>query len=265
MQASTLEASGLYDLVMAAAFKAKRGAQNARVSKVLLGLNWTVAEVQFGDGMFSRGLCFSPVDGTRALSWPGTLADKPAAELVSWMTSWNPCEAAVGTAVANALINGSSGLIDRAELPGNDFPSHLKVFGHFANELKNQPVVIIGHYPQMELLNEHFDFQCIEKFQQHGDYPEAAADFLLPKAEWVFITASSIANKTLPRLLQLSRNAQVVLMGPSLPWLLEWRDFGVNYLAGVEVIEPEYLHQVAAEGGGMRIFDSSVRYKILTI
>lgn len=265
MQASTLEAWGLYDLVIGAAVNAERSPQSARVSKVLLGLSWTVAEVEFDDGTLSQGLCFSPVDGTRSLSWPGTLAGKPATELVSWITSWNPCEAAVGTAVANAVINGSSRLIDRAQLPGNDFPPHLKVFGHFTNELKNQPVVIVGHYPQMELLNEHFDFQCIEKFQQPGDYPEAAADFLLPKAGWVFITASSIANKSLPRLLQLSRQARVVLMGPSLPWLPEWKDFGVNYLAGIEVIEPDYLHQVAAEGGGMRIFDSSVRYRIVTL
>jgi uncharacterized protein (DUF4213/DUF364 family) len=81
----------------------------------------------------------------------------------------------------------------------------------------------------------------------------------------VFITASSIANKTLPHLFELSKNAQVVLMGPSLPWLSGWRDFGVNYLAGVAVRDREKLFQIAAEGGGTRIFDEAVEYRLLAL
>jgi Uncharacterized conserved protein len=254
----------IYQLLVSAALGRAAG-ETVTVSRILLGLNWTVAEIRLADGALSQGLCFSPVDGTRALSWPGTLAGKPASELVQWITSWNPCEAAVGTAVINALINSSPVLLERSLSIDNELPPHLRVFGYFAPQLKNQNVVVVGHYPEMERLSQYFDYQCIERAQKPGDYPDAAADFLLPKADWVFITASSIANKTLPRLLKLSERAQVVLMGPSLPWMLEWKTFGVNYLAGVEVREPDYLHKVAAEGGGMRIFSSSVRYRVLAL
>jgi uncharacterized protein (DUF4213/DUF364 family) len=81
----------------------------------------------------------------------------------------------------------------------------------------------------------------------------------------VFLTASAIANKTLPRLLELSRRAQVVLMGPSVPWLAEWADFGVDYLAGVRVRACDALWQVAAEGGGTRIFQEAVEYRVLRV
>lgn len=239
--------------------------QQAVVSKVLLGLNWTVVEVGFPDGSLSQGLCFSPVDGTRALAWPGTLAGTLVLELIPWVRSWNPCEAAVGAAVINAVVNSNSPLLAASTLLDNGFPPHLKVFGHFAPQLRDQRVAIIGHYPEMERLKDHFDYQCIERVQKPGDYPDVAAEYLLPKAEWVFITASSIANKTLPHLLQLSQHARVVLMGPSLPWLCRWKDFGVNYLAGVEVLESEYLQQVAIEGGGTRIFSSSVNYRLLAL
>jgi hypothetical protein len=92
--------------------------------------------------------------------------------------------------------------------------------------------------------------------------PDTAAEYLLPEAEWVFITASSIPNKTFPRLAELSRDATTVLMGPTTPWLPELKHFGIDYLAGVEVADPDALRQTIAEGGGVRVFDEGVRYRI---
>jgi uncharacterized protein len=81
----------------------------------------------------------------------------------------------------------------------------------------------------------------------------------------VFLTATSIVNKTFPRLVELSQNAKLVLMGPTLPWLPELADMGINYLAGVAVTQPEALRQTIAEGGGTRIFDTGVQYHVLKL
>lgn len=89
--------------------------------------------------------------------------------------------------------------------------------------------------------------------EKNGILSDTAADYILPHADWVFITASSIANKTLPHLLSLTKNARVVLMGPSLPWSFEWAEFGVSYLAGVDVCDRGKLVEIASEGGGTRI------------
>ena len=93
-----------------------------------------------------------------------------------------------------------------------------------------------------------------------GELPDTAAESILPQADWVFITASSIANKTLPRLLTLSARAHVVLMGPSVPWLDNWQAYGVDYVAGVAIKDPEALSQTLMEGGGTRIFSQGVGY-----
>ena len=246
----------IYDWLIAEAIKT--GAQT-HARRVLLGLNWSVAEVR------GAGLCFSPTAAPRTLSWPGTLTARPAAELVEWVRHENACEAAVGLATLNALINDNSTLGLQVQLLNGSAPGHLRVFEYFREQVRGARVAVIGHYPGLENLFSDVEYQCIERKPQPGDLPESVAEHVLPYVDWVFITASSIANKTLPQLLELSKNAQVVLMGPSLPWLIGWRDFGVNYLAGVAVRNREKLFQIAAEGGGTRIFDEAVEYRLLAL
>jgi uncharacterized protein (DUF4213/DUF364 family) len=114
------------------------------------------------------------------------------------------------------------------------------------------------------VLGQH-NYACIERRDLVDSLPDTASEYLLAEADWVFVTASALANKSLPRLLDLSRGARVVLMGPSLPWLGEWADFGVDYLAGVVVHDPQALWQVIAEGGGTRLFEQAAEYRLLRV
>ncbi|MBB3103908.1 DUF364 domain-containing protein [Azomonas macrocytogenes] len=231
------------------------------LEKVLLGLNWTVADVS---GEF--GFAFSPRHVPRTLDWAGTLRGRSCEQLHSWLLSWNEAEAAVGLAVLNASINtGTSRCLQLAQPLRSDAPGHLRVFAHFGPQLNGQKVVVIGRYPGLDKLWSGFSYKCLERTPQDGDFPDMAAEYLLPQADWVFITASSLANKTLPRLLELSTQAKVVLMGPSMPWLDGWKDFGINYLAGVRVLDAAAAYQVAAEGGGTRLFTGPVEYALLAL
>ncbi len=64
---------------------------------------------------------------------------------------------------------------------------------------------------------------------------------------------------------ELSKNAKVVLMGPTLPWLAEFAHFGINYIAGVTVSNSTALRQTVAEGDGVRIFETGVQYHLLSL
>jgi len=105
----------------------------------------------------------------------------------------------------------------------------------------------------------------IERQPLEGDFPDPASEYLIPDADWVFLTGTSIVNKTFPRLVELAQNSQLVLMGPTVPWLSEFAEMGVNYLAGVTVTNREKLRQTVAEGGGVRIFETGVQYRILAL
>ncbi len=244
-------------------FQQECALSEARIRRLLIGLNWTVAELDDG-GM---GCCYSPLEVPRDLTWPGTIVGTEAKRIVPWLQHWNPAEAAVGGAVINAIINTPRQIqtLGAEPLPIRMGYHHLSVFEYFSPQVQGAKICIIGRYPGLAQLEGFPAFTCIERRPGPSDLPDVAAEFELPEADWVFLTASSISNKSLPQLLRLCQNAQVVLMGPSLPWLEQWRDFGVNYLAGVTVIDTETLFQVVAEAGGTRIFGSGVQYCVAAL
>src|SRR5262245_33637789 len=112
----------------------------------------------------------------------------------------------------------------------------------------------------MERLSGEIELSVLERQPGEGDLPDPACEYVLPRSDWVFITASSIPNKTFPRLAELARDAQTVLMGPGTPWLPELAEFGIDYLAGTRVVDCDALRRTIAEGGGVRIFGGGVRY-----
>jgi uncharacterized protein (DUF4213/DUF364 family) len=244
----------LYDLLIERA----RSAQP--IQRLLLGLNWSVAQVD------ACGVCFSPLDPPRTLAWPGTIARRPASDVVSWIRSSEPAEATVASAVINAVLNHSQNeCLKRAAPLRAVGPAHLAVFAHFKEQVRGAKVVVVGRYPGLEAIWDRREYSCLERRPFPDTLPEQRAPETLAGADWVFLTASSLANNTLPQLLQWGRGARIVLMGPSTPWLAEWADFGVHYLAGVEVQEPHELFGIAAEGGGTRIFERAVSYRLLDL
>ena len=229
------------------------------IEEIIIGLTWTLCKAA---GM---GLCMSPAIPTRTLSWSGTLVNKPVKDLSSWLRSWDAYEATVAMATINAIINHNSPLIKQAIALPRATSANLSVFEHFLPQLQGKQVSVIGRYPGLQQYEQEMNINVIELNPTPGDFPATASEYLLPESDWVFLTATSIPNKTFPRLVELSQNTTVVLMGPTLPWLKELADFGINYLAGVRVNDATALRQTVAEGGGVRIFDTGVQYHLLSL
>jgi uncharacterized protein (DUF4213/DUF364 family) len=229
------------------------------VEEILIGLTWTICRAE------GIGLCMSPGTPTRILPWSGTLVNKSTAELADWIRSWDSYQATVAMAAINAAINSHSSLIEKAEPLISKKSANLAVFDYFLPSIRGKKVAVIGRYPGLSEYERELDLTVIERQPSPQDFPDPASEYLLPEAEWVFLTATSIVNKTFPRLVELSRNANLVLMGPTVPWLPDLVDLGIDYLAGVKVTNPEALRQTVAEGGGVRIFETGVRYCVLKL
>lgn len=227
---------------------------NHLVESVNIGLVWTVCKAGH------CGLAMSPQSPTRVLPWSGTLVGKSLRELCAWINEWEAYQATIGMAAINASINSQALTTGIPLTVGN-----LAVFEHFLPQLIGKKVVVIGRYPHIERYADQIDLQIIERQPSANDYPDSACEFLLPKANWVFLTATSLINKTFPRLAELAQHATTVLMGPTTPWLPQLAEFGIDYLAGVEIIDTEKLQQTIAEGGGVRIFETGVRYRVLNL
>jgi uncharacterized protein (DUF4213/DUF364 family) len=245
-----------YDLILGAC-----GKSDAEITALNIGLTWTTCRSR--DAL---GFAMSPGTATRVLPWPGTVAGRPLSEVAAWLTSWNTYEATVGLAAANAAINTAENVVLQNALPlTTGTAGNLAVFDYFLPRLQGRKVVVIGRYPGLERVLEGLDVSVLERDPTPADLPGPSAEFVLPEADWVFLTATSLINKTFPRLAELARNAVTVLMGPSMPWLAEWTDFGIDFLAGVRVVDAGKAEQIAAEGGGTRLFGEGVRYAIADI
>lgn len=229
---------------------------NALAEKLLIGLVWTLCQ---SDN--TVGLSMSPQFATRTLAWSGELAGKPLIDLAAWILKWEPYQASVAMSAINTCLNAWA-MPDSIALDNTDEDSNLAVFEHFLPQLSAKKVVVIGRYPGIERYQNQIELTILEKQPGNGDYPEAACEYIIPKADWVFITASTIPNKTFPRLAELATHAKTVLMGPTTPWLPQIHEFGIDYLAGVEVADAETLYRTIAEGGGKRIFSNGIRYRI---
>lgn len=249
-----VKASEIYDLLEDYA------AGPAAVREVVIGLVWTYCAAE------AVGLAMSPGIPTRTLPWAGSLRGRPVSELARWVRQFEPYPATVGMAAVNAAINRRHDLPEGEILPPGAH-GNLAVFEHFLPLIQGKKTIVIGRYPGLDIFvqTHALDLTVLERVPGPGDVSDAACEYLLPEAEWVFLTASSIPNKTFPRLAELSRDATTVLMGPTTPRLPELRHFGIDYLAGVEVADPEALRATVAEGGGVRIFAEAVRYRVAAL
>jgi uncharacterized protein (DUF4213/DUF364 family) len=232
----------------------------ALIEELVLGLTWTYCR---SEGV---GLAMGPEQADRTLPWSGTLRGRSVLEVAQWISSWHPIEAAVAMAAINSSLNHHNPLQAQATpIVPQGVPANLSVFEHFLPQLKGKKVAVVGRYPGLDRYQDCCEMTVLERRPQAGDLPDQACEYVLPEAEWVFMSATTISNKTFPRLAELAKDSQLVLMGPTVPWLSELVEFGVDYLAGVVVRDEERLKQTVAEGGGTRIFDTGVEYRVVDL
>jgi uncharacterized protein (DUF4213/DUF364 family) len=113
-----------------------------------------------------------------------------------------------------------------------------------------EKTVIIGRFPGLD--SRLPGAAVIEREPGPGDYPESAAETLLPACRYLVITASTLLDGALPGLLALAPQAYTVLLGPGTPLAEPLFEHGVDALSGLVVDDVEGLARVVAEGGAVR-------------
>jgi uncharacterized protein (DUF4213/DUF364 family) len=162
------------------------------------------------------------------------LAGRRVKDLARLAASWNFYEAALGLAAINASLNA-----ERLRSLDSEGPVFGNAIENLRQRARGKTVGVIGRFPRLEALEgAAARLMVFERRPSEGDYPDPAAEFLLPECELVLVTGTTVINKTIPRLLELSRNAEVHLVGPSVPLCLDLFGLGLAGLAGSLV--PDY-------------------------
>lgn len=118
-------------------------------------------------------------------------------------------------------------------------------------------MAVIGHFPfAPKELSQAGDFYMLERSLNEGDYPDSAAEYILPECDYIFITGSAFVNKTAPRLLELSRESFNVVLGPSTPLAPTLiNDYGVSQVTGIVPTAPLGMFECLEEGDSLDMFN----------
>lgn len=197
---------------------------------ITIGLHWTVVTA----GKYC-GTAMTVTEQGSFAELTGDRRGQPLKYLAALAKSWNFLEASVGVAAINAYYNNRETWerMNPAAEATWEIAEAENAFESYAQAVKGKKVGIIGHFRHLErYLTEAKEISVLERRPVDGDYPDSACEYILPEQDFVFITGSTMANKTLPRLLQLSQAAQVILVGPSTPMAPALFRYGVNEMSG---------------------------------
>lgn len=180
---------------------------------------------------------------------PEAVIGAPLRSVAALVKSWDFQQAALGVAALNAFFNTEVRVhAFRDALIGAD----EDVFTLLAPLLPGRKVGVIGHFAGLPRLAAARELVVLERDPSGDDLPDPAAEYELPSCDLVIITGTTVANKTLPRLLSLASNARVVLVGPTTPFAPEVYGDRVAQLATARVCEPGRCADLVRLGASMR-------------
>jgi uncharacterized protein (DUF4213/DUF364 family) len=220
----------------------------AEVHDVRIGRHWTAVAVRRAQDI-QAGLA-------SALSGPedhphhrppvhnaGRLSERSAADLTQMIRSDSVAEASVGLATVNALLHV-------------DVPACVEVNAGqvLVDKGADKRVAIVGHFPFIPRVhNAARQLWVLELRPREGDLPADQASEMLPQADVVGITGSTLVNHTFDGLIALCRpEAFVMVMGGSTPLSPLFFDLGVDAVAGTLVVDAAEALRAVSEGATFR-------------
>jgi len=205
------------------------------------------------------------------MPFPGKLRGRQAADLAREALSGHGIRRTVGIATVNALAD-----FCWQRRPNPDVELHPGIDAFDATDIRHgDNVVVVGAFVPFlkELKRRGQAFLVLEQDPatlKADELPffrpaEQAAE-ILPSADVVLITGSTLVNNTLEHLLALSRrDARVTVVGPTVGMLPDaFLARGADVLGCVRITEPDAFLDLLAEGGsGHHFFGRSAQKLVL--
>lgn len=216
---------------------------NTRVLDVRVGVSWTGVWSKHCGLAKTYGIPVAHGNYTRDM---GHLTEKTALELAAYSYSWNLVEASIGVAAINSITKAKRSV-------------NINARDLILDKARGKKVAVSGSFPFTPELHKLAKEMWVFELDQSKLDPsnriitETAAEHIIPDCEVVIITGSTLINKSAERLLELAQiaRAYTVVLGPSTPLSEVWFDYGVDLVAGVEVIQPEAVLLKLSQSGGM--------------
>jgi len=247
------------------------------IERVVVGLFFTGVKLDNG----IAGACATPIktipeavccpSSAMAMPFPGKLRGRRAADLAREALSGHGIRRAVGIATVNALaehcwrrrphplveLRQNVDAFDATEIHDGDQVVVVGAFVPFLKELKRrrQSFLVLEQDPATLKADELPFFR-----------PAEAAPDIVPHADVLLITGSTLVNATLEDLLALARpEARITIVGPTVGMLPDaFLARGADILGCVRITAPDAFLDLLAEGGsGHHFFGRSAQKIVL--
>ncbi len=216
-----------------------------RVTEVDVGLHWVLVQVRYTDGSQRAGVASVQVNWSDPVAYPvgHYQLDKDAAQLLFLLRSTDITKSAVGLAIFNALHQP-----DKSALVTADAVDWL------ADRCEGRAIAIVGRFPfiEDELRPVADHVYVFEREPAPGEFGAHDMAAVLPRADIVAITSSTLVNHTLDDILAVTDRQIVVLLGPSTPLTARLFDCGVDALFGVRVADVRAVQDSVRDGVSFR-------------
>lgn len=224
---------------------------DAPVRSILVGVHWTVV-CSHHCGMAGTPMTSHP-HGHIQVREAGHLQQMSARKLTELARSDEPLEAGIGLAAINSMLDVAFSA-----------PQEINAFKVLSDLGQGNKVALIGRFPFVEQLRRTTQqLWVIEKNPIEGEHPFQSAMDLLPQADLVAITGSTLVNHTLDDLLGLCpTKATIMVLGPTTPLSPILFDYGVDILSGVRVVDEQAVLRTVGQGAS---FQQVEGVKLITV
>lgn len=186
----------------------------------------------------------------------GHLHEMDPLNLAALVDSDSFTEVSIGMATINALLPRQPQ--SWVDLPAEDY---------IMSAGRDKKLAVIGHFPFVNWMKPNVkQLWTLELSPRDSDYPAQAAPEIIPQADLVAITATTLINKTFQGLIELCReDALVMLIGPSTPLSPVLYEFGVDVLSGTIATNPQQVLLGVGQGISMHQMRSADLIRLVTM
>ena len=218
---------------------------DAPVCQVLVGAFWTAVVLDTDPPRCGLSSTLRPPThpGGPPVPRAGRLLERSGRELAGLLRSSSTLEASIGMAAFNALLE-----VDEARC------TEVNAADVIVERGADRRVAIVGHFPFVERVRRAAaECWVVELHPRPGDLPAERATEVLPQADVVAITGTSLVNHTIDDLIGLCRpDAFVILLGGSAPLTPVLFGCGVDAVAGTRVVDVSAAVQTVGQGATFR-------------
>lgn len=218
------------------------------ISDLTVGIRWIAVKTKkVGLSLtYDNGKHFTDIEDA------GFFNGKSAKELLNFLKSFDTLKIGIGLATLNSLLN----IPEKYE--------SINIFDYLFEKGKDKKILFVGHFEDIDKLKGVAKkITVIERNPKDEDFLDTFQEYLIPESDIVAITGSTFVNKSIKRILELSKGKFTIVFGPSTPLSEILFDYGVDMIGGMIARDSDTVFKIISQGGSLSNFKKYIDFVTL--